>query len=53
MSIRFFHGCLFVCGGDYFIKGVLPSVVCLSVIMEPKNKETISHWGCFHLGVRD
>jgi len=36
MYIRFFNGCVFMCGAGYVYKGVLPIVVCLSVIMEPR-----------------
>ena len=30
---------------DHSSRGVLPTVVCLSVIMNPDNEDALAHWG--------
>ena len=32
---------------DHSSREVLPSVVCLNVIMNPDNKEALAYWGCW------
>jgi hypothetical protein len=49
MYIRFFYGCVFMCLPDDLSRGFLPIEVCLTVIVEPRNKQAVSHWGCFQL----
>jgi hypothetical protein len=37
---------------DHSSRGVLPTVVCLSVIMSPDNEEAMAHWRGRLLGQR-
>ena len=44
-DIYVFNSCVSMCRADYLSRGVLPIVMCLSVIVEPPNKQAVPHWG--------